>query len=130
MPSEPIPQALAGAWRLADWEQRTRAEAVWASPLGEGAAGLLLCDVSGAISFQLVAPAAHVPYAGLFGRAVVRDLAEDADGLRGELVIRVEGVHPAGFSDDGTPRPFHLAGNLLTFGDGATWRRRFTRIAG
>jgi hypothetical protein len=130
MPSELIPEALAGAWRLTDWEERAHAEAVWTTPLGAGAAGLLLCDAFGAISFQLTAPAAHVPYAGLFGRAVVQALVDVEEGLRGELVVHVEGVHPAGFSDDGTPRPFHLAGNLLTFGDGSTWRRRFARIAG
>jgi hypothetical protein len=126
----PLPFALAGAWRLEDWEQREHPRAVWSSPLGDGASGLLVCHASGLVSFQLTAPAAHVPYAGLFGHAVVRALVEVGDVLRGDLVVHVEGVHPAGFSDDGAPRPFHLDGDWLTFGDDATWRRRFTRVAG
>lgn len=124
-----LPPALAGAWRLTDWEERD-GQGTWSSPLGEGAAGLLLCHPSGAISFQLTAPAAHVPYAGLFGRAAVRDAVEGDDGVRGALLVHVEGVHPPGFSDDGQPRPFHLDGDLLALGDGERWRRSLTRIPG
>jgi hypothetical protein len=124
MPSEPIPTALVGAWRLTAWEERGAPEADWRSPLGPGADGMLLCDASGAVSFQMTAPAAHIPYAGLFGRAV----ALSQDGVSGELRIMVDAVHPAGFSDDGVARPFRLDGDVLTFGDDATWRRSFTRI--
>ncbi len=124
----PLPPALAGAWRLTEWQQHAGGSGC--DPLGAGAAGLLLCHPSGAISFQLIAPEAHLPYAGLFGRGAVRDAAEGADGLRGQLIVAVEGVHPPGFSDDGAPRPFHLDGDALTLGDGATWRRTLTRIPG
>ena len=124
MPSDPIPAALVGAWRLSAWEERDDTASDWRSPLGPGADGLLLCDGSGAVSFQLTAPAAHIPYAGLFGRAVV----VSADGVRGELRILLDAVHPPGFSDDGVARAFVLHGDILEFGDAATWRRTFTRV--
>jgi len=124
MPSEPIPAGLVGAWRLTAWEERDGEGGDWRNPLGAGADGMLLCDASGAVSFQLTAPAAHIPYAGLFGRAVARC----DDGVSGELRIMVDAVHPAGFSDDGAARAFRLHGDVLEFGDGATWRRMFIRI--
>lgn len=124
MPSEPIPTALVGAWRLTAWEERDTPDAEWRSPLGPGADGMLLCDGSGAVSLQMTAPAAHIPYAGLFGHAVVTS----PDGVSGELRIMVDAVHPIGFSDDGVSRPFRLEGDALSFGDGTTWRRTFTRI--
>lgn len=124
MPSDSLPAGLVGAWRLATWEEREGESGDWRSPLGPDADGMLLCDASGAISFQLTAPAAHIPYAGLFGHAVVRC----ADGVSGELRIMVDAVHPADFTDDGVARAFRLDGDRLEFGDGATWRRTFTRI--
>jgi len=124
MPSEPIPAGLVGAWRLTAWEERDREGGGWRTPLGSGADGMLLCDASGAVSFQLTAPAAHIPYAGLFGHAT----ASSDDGVSGELRIMVDAMHPSGFSDDGVARPFRLHGDVLEFGDGVTWRRMFIRI--
>jgi hypothetical protein len=72
----------------------------------------------------MTAPAAHIPDAGLFGRAVV----VSQDGVSGELRSMVDAVHPVGFSDDGVSRPFQLEGDVLAFGDGSTWRRTFQRI--
>ena len=125
-----LPPAMAGAWRLTDWEERDSESAPWRTALGPGAGGLLLCHASGAISFQLTAPEAHVPYAGLFGRGVVREAVEADDGLRGELRVTAEGAYPPGFSDDGSGRPFHLDGDLLAFGDGRSWRRSLARVPG
>jgi len=125
-----LPPLLAGAWRVVTWDERDDEDAPWRSPLGEGAAGLLLCHASGALSFQLTAPAAHVPYAGLFGRAAVRGAVADDAGLRGELVVVPEAVHPPAFAGDGGPRAFHLQGDVLRFGDGRTTRRELTRIPG
>jgi hypothetical protein len=126
-----IPTDLFGAWRLISYEDRESEDLAWDQPLGAGAQGLLLCHPPATISVQIYAP--QPPdvdgplYVGYFGRAVPRNLVLDGASTRGELLLSLDGGHPAGalYADD--PRPFEITGDTLVLGDQRTWRRALQR---
>jgi hypothetical protein len=126
-----IPTELFGAWRLVSYEDRESEGEAWDQPLGGGAHGLFLCHPPATVSVQIYAPQPPVAdgplYVGYFGRAVARNLVRDGGSTRGELLLSLDGGHPAGALDADEPRPFEITGDTLILGDQRTWRRTLLR---
>jgi hypothetical protein len=128
---EDIPSELFGAWRLISYEDRETEDKAWDQPLGAEAQGLLLCHPPATVSVQIYAP--QPPgvdgafYVGYFGRAVTRNVVRDGPSTRGEILLSLDGGHPAGALYEDEPRPFEIAGDTLVLGDQRTWRRTLQR---
>jgi hypothetical protein len=51
----------------------------------------------------------------------------DGASTRGEILLSLEGGHPAGALYADEPRPFEITGDMLVLGDQRTWRRTLQR---
>jgi hypothetical protein len=126
----PDPDVLTGVWELIAYEDRDSEDVPWTNTFGDEPRGVVVYDPTGFLSVQAfaVADAPWVPYLGYIGSWVLREAVQAGD--------RVEGVVEHHISSSSLPellhgdpaRPFTIADDELTLGDGRTYRRTFRRV--
>jgi hypothetical protein len=87
---------------------------------------------TGLLSAQVAAaaddPVATFRHVGYFGTYVVREARRDGDEIVGIVEHHMESAYPPELLEEGPDRPFRIAGDQLTLGDGRTSRRLLTRV--
>ncbi len=125
--------AIVGAWKLFEYEDRETESEPWTPTFGKRPSGILVYLTSGLLSVHVTAaaddPTAPYRYAGYFGTYVVREARRDGDEIVGVLEHHMEAAYPPELLDEGPDRPFRIAGDQLTLGDRRTSRRVLERVS-
>jgi Lipocalin-like domain len=125
--------AIVGVWKLFEYHDRESESDPWTPTFGESPTGMLVYHRTGLLSAQVAAAAddrtATFRYVGYFGTYVVREARREGDEIVGVVEHHMESAYPHELLDEGPDRPFKIAGDQLTLGDGRTSRRLCRRVS-
>lgn len=126
-------EAIVGAWRLFDYEDRETESGPWTPTFGKRPSGIIVYLPTGLLCAQVAAaaddPTAAFRYVGYFGTYAVREARRDGDEIVGVVEHHMESAYPPELLDEGPDRPFRIASDQLTLGDGRTSRRVLQRVS-
>ena len=125
--------AIVGVWKLFEYHDRETETDPWTPTFGNSPTGVLVYDRTGLLSAQVAAaaddPTATFRYVGYFGTYVVREARREGDEIVGVVEHHMESAYPHDLLDEEPDRPFRIAGDQLTLGDGRTSRRLCKRVS-
>lgn len=123
--------AIVGAWRLFEYEDRETESGPWTPTFGKRPSGIIVYIPTGLLSVQVGAAdsTAAFRYVGYFGTYAVREAWRDGDEIVGVVEHHMESAYPPELLEEGPDRPFRIAGDQLTLGDGRTSRRLLQRVS-
>jgi hypothetical protein len=125
--------AIVGVWELFEYHDRESEADSWIPTFGKKPTGIVVYLPAGQLSAQVAAaaddPTATFRYVGYFGTYVVREARRDGDEIVGVVEHHMQSAYPPELLDEGPDRPFRLAGDRLTLGDGRTSRRLLKRVS-
>jgi hypothetical protein len=123
--------ALVGVWRLVSYEDRDSENEPWTQPFGPEPRGVGVYHDSGLLSMQAFADprsSSPMPFVGYVGTFSIREATTIGGGFSGVLEHHMKSASHLELLDEDPDRPFVMEGNILTLGDGRTWRRVFARV--
>jgi hypothetical protein len=124
--------AIVGVWKLFEYHDREIESDPWTPTFGKSPTGMLVYDRAGLLSAQVAAaaddPTATFRYVGYFGTYVIREARREGDQIVGVVEHHMESAYPPDLLDEEPDRPFRIAGDQLTLGDGRTSRRLCKRV--
>ena len=122
--------AIVGVWQLVEYLDRLSDGDPWHFPYGTSPAGVFHYHPDGFPSVH-VSPGADAPagaqYLGYFGRYVIREARQEAEGFSGVVEHHMTAASAPELLEDHPDRPFIVDRDGLTIGDRQTWVRRLVR---
>lgn len=118
---------LLGAWRLRRYQDRESPDEPWVDTYGPDVDGMLVYDPSGWLSVHVAAVGGRLD--SYFGQFSVIEIHREASGeVTGLVHHLIQASSMPGLLTADPARPFRVAGDTLTLGDGETWRRVCRRL--
>lgn len=123
--------AIVGLWKLLAYEDRESEAHPWILTFGQSPRGIILYHSTGLLTVQVFADedSPSTPtYVGYLGHYEIREARREAGVISGIVEHKMEAASSPELLGEDFARPFTIAGNRLTLGDGRTWRRLLGRV--